>query len=327
MSIEELAIAAPAGQETATQADTGTDSRYNGFSSPDELEQGTASQTVEAGAAADGEDQPDALDGADTDQQDSTTPDPWEGYEDFEIDGKVYKVPSEIKDGYLRTADYTRKTQEVSETRKQLQSREQELNQRFDHSEQEFNAWIELTEVSKQLDRVKDVDWNAEAQKLADDPIAFQELQRVYMQFQQLQQRGQQLTDQTKQFAQARTDAAKQETATRLTATRDYAEKNIKGWTPELDAKITDFAMTTGGFDRETLTSALTPQVYSLLHLAFLGHQSQTRQQTAKPTPQTVSLTPTQTVTAKASVQGSFDPEKSSMSDYARDFAARQRKR
>lgn len=38
--------------------------------------------------------------------------------EDFEVDGKQYKIPSDLKPYILRQQDYTRKTQEVAELRK-----------------------------------------------------------------------------------------------------------------------------------------------------------------------------------------------------------------
>jgi len=324
MSLEETTTAAPVLQETAPEPSTDLATRFEGFVDLDAPEPETATQ----GEPTEGNEE--------TDQPDDLEPeeaDTWAGYEDFEIDGKVLKIPSEAKEYMLRQADYTRKTMATADLERQLKAREQELNQQFQKTEEEFNAHLELSQISKQLKQVEGVDWAAEYQKilndpaLIDDPLAQQaevnKFQAFYMQAQNLQRQQQALLQQTEQAAQRRTEAAQQDTAKRLAATTEFAVKNIKGWTPELDAKITEFAVKDLGFDVDTLKGSYTPQIYKTLHLAYLGQQTQLRQQTARPSP---SLKPvaTQTVSAKASVATSFDPERASMSDYAKEWAARQ---
>ena len=44
------------------------------------------------------------------------------GLAEVEIDGKTYKLPPELKDGFLRQADYTRKTQELAEQRRRMEA-------------------------------------------------------------------------------------------------------------------------------------------------------------------------------------------------------------
>lgn len=254
--------------------------------------------------------------------------DPFEGFEDFEFEGKVFKVPSEIKDGYLRQADYTRKTQAVAEQTKQIQAREAELTQRFQQTEEEFKTWRELDTVSEQLKSVAGIDWNAEYQKilndpnLRNDPLLQQEevnkFQSIYMQVQQLQQKQQGLMNTARQFEQQRTVAAQQDTAKRLQETTQFAQKNIKGWTPDLDLKITEFAQRELGYTTEILQQGINPANYKTLHLAYLGHQSQLRQQTAKPSPTGSPATATKTLSAKASPSVSNDLETMSAEDYVK---------
>ena len=61
-------------------------------------------------------------------------PDDGDGDEDalaeIELDGRTWKVPAALKDGYLRQADYTRKTQDVAERGRALSAREQALAER-----------------------------------------------------------------------------------------------------------------------------------------------------------------------------------------------------
>lgn len=318
MSLEEMNVAAPAGQETAPTPEPSTDlaTRFEGFIDLDAPELETATQ--EDGSEVTEEDAPE--------DKEPEEADPWAGYEDFDFDGEIVKIPSKLKDGYLRTADYTRKTQEVAETRKQLQAREQELNQRFQQTEEEYNAHLELSQISKHLKQVEGIDWAAEYQKilsdpaLIDDPLAQQaevnKFQAIYMQAQNLTAKQQALLQQTTEAAQRRTEAAQQDTAKRLAATTEFAVKNIKGWTPDLDAKITEFAVKDLGFDVDTLKGSYTPQIYKTLHLAYLGQQTQIRQQTAKPTQASAQVSATRTVTAKANPQATKAPEDMSESEY-----------
>ena len=49
--------------------------------------------------------------------------------EEFEWNGRKVKGPKGLKEGLMMQADYTRKTQEVANTRKELEARAQRLEQ------------------------------------------------------------------------------------------------------------------------------------------------------------------------------------------------------
>jgi hypothetical protein len=311
MSLDNVTVAeAPtAGQETATATDASTqnESQFEGILDIDNQEPAMA-DTPEEGDLGQPED---------GDAEDGQQPDPWDGYEDFQTDdGEIFKIPSKLKDGYLRQADYTRKTQAVAEQAKQLQARETALSQRYEQSEQEFEAKVALSNITAQLKQFEGRNWNAEAAKLADDPIGFQELQREHMRFQELRDYHKQFSEHVNYAAQQRTEAAQQETVKRLQETKAYAEKHIKGWTPDLDLKLTDWAEQELGFDRNTLIGAYTPQVYRTLYGAFQWEQSLKRQQTAKPPPTTPPVTPTKTVTAKGNAVVQKDPGEMSEAEF-----------
>lgn len=325
MSLDQAAAPEGLSVVSATPPSAGeNDNRYEGFTSPD---------TPESADLPAAQDQDPAIEGEGDDALPPAEDDPWAGYEDYEIDGVTKKVPSDWKEHLMLKADHTRRLQELAENKKQVQAREQELAQRFQHTEEEFNATLELTNIRNQLKQAEGINWNAEYQKILNDPNlrndplgqqeAVNQFNAIHMQWQELKASEAALLQKTGTLAQQRIEAAKQQTSQRLSATLDFAQKNIKGWTPELDSKITQFAMTEGKYDTETLMNGMTPQNYKMLYLAYLGHQSQIRQQTAKPTPPATPLAPTLTVTAKAGVQPGFDPEKSGMDDYAKDWAAR----
>jgi hypothetical protein len=251
-----------------------------------------------------------------TDELENAENDPFAGYEDFEFDGKSYKIPTELKDGYLRQADYSRKTQEVAAKNRELQAREQEVQRQGQLSDEEFNAKVAIQVISRELEAFKDANWQElNSINPQEDPVAFMEAQQKWQRFQHLKDIAGQASQVLQSAAQQRTQAAEQDIANRLRATAEFAKREIKGWTPEIDNKVTQFAEETLGYDRDTLKQAYTPQVYKTLYLAWLGQQSLTRQQSAKPTP--IPVAQTQTVSAKGNAVVQKAPEDMSMSEYA----------
>jgi hypothetical protein len=122
--------------------------------------------------------------------------------EEIEHEGKKHKVPKELKDAFLRHSDYTRKTQEVAEQRKQVDG-----------------AWREAGQLASQLAQSQQVLQQmaqmmiGQAPDLSlaqNDPQTYLVQKGLYEQrmqhMQQLFQQGHQLTEQqkhTQQRAQA----------------------------------------------------------------------------------------------------------------------------
>lgn len=215
---------------------------------------------------------------------------------EIEVDGKTYKVPAELKDGYLKNGDYTRKTQEVAEMRRSVEAKMEEAVKHFQSSQEFIQANAALMNVDQQLQQYQNVDW---ARLEQEDPMG---AMSHWRQFQTLkEQRGQvaQYLDKTQAERNAK---AEREIANRLHETREFAQKEIPGWSPEVHAKIVGFAEGVG-FSRDQLKAAMTPQVYKILHLAWLGDQSMQKQKAAPARPQ-APIKPLTTVTPKASPAG-----------------------
>lgn len=263
---------------------------------------------TEAQASVEDDDEPDtdAAEGQDGESE----PEEIE-YAEVEINGKKYQIPAELKDGYLMQSDYTRKTQEVAEQRKQAEAYMAEVQKAQQISEQELNARAELIGINQRLEEYSKVDWNAWQDE---DPIS---AQKGWIEYQQLERKSGQIGQHLNQVHSQRSEQTKQETAKRLQETRAFAEKEIKGWTPEVDAKVTQFAMKELGFPEETLINAYSPPVYRALYLAYLGQQSLQKQQTAKPTPTTQALKPLAKVSPKGGAPAQKSMSEMSMEEYA----------
>jgi len=276
---------------------------------PDEAE-------AETGSESEG-DKPEGDEGEDTGtEQPEYAPD----LAEIEVNGKKYAVPTELKDGFLMQADYTRKTQEVAEMRKSVEAIKADAEAQFNVSQEFVQAKATLLNIDSQLSQFQNLDWN---QYEAEDPVG---AMSAWRQFQQLEKAKGEVSGFINNQQTQRSAQAEQETANRLRETAEFAKKEIPGWSPDVDAKITEFATTALGYSRETLMGAYSPAVYRTLHLAWLGHQSLMKQQAA-PKAQVSNVQPLKTVSAKANPTATKDPADMSMTEYAAYRQSQMRKK
>lgn len=228
--------------------------------------------------------------------------------EEFEWNGKPIKGPKGLKDGVLMHADYTRKTQAASARDKELDAREARIAEQAKVSEEEIGLRAQLYAKSQDIEQYRKVDWDAWVQQ---DPIA---AQQGHIRWQQLEREAGEVTQQLQQRATERSSAAQQERAKRLNETLEYARKEIKGWSPDLDTKIGEFARTELGVADEALQAAMNPQMYRALHLAYLGHQTLTK--AVAPKIPTKPPTPLTVVAAKANPPAQTNLETADMEHY-----------
>lgn len=234
---------------------------------------------------------------------------PEEELEEFDWNGKQVKGPKGLKDGLMMQADYTRKTQEVAATKRELEQRAAALDQQFKAADEELDLRASLKAIDAGIQQYANVDW----QKLESDDIVG--AQSHWRRYQQLKEAAQQASATLNTKVTERTEKAKQETANRLQETRQFAETQIKGWTPEVDAKVTEFAVKELGFDTDTLIGAYNPAVYKALHLAWIGHQA-LQKPAAKPAPKPAPQ-PLTVVASKANPSARKALADMSMEEYA----------
>ena len=202
---------------------------------------------------------------------------------DVEYEGKVHKLPPELKDALLRTADYTRKTQEVAELRKATEARQAEVDRNYQTSQEVIEARAVIHNVDSQLKQYIDLTAQQWEQLENEDPMA---AMSHWRKFQQLKEQRGQVAQYLDKTQAEMSDKAAQETDKRLRETRAFAEKEIPGWTPDVDVKIVEFAGKELGFSREQLLNQINPAVYKTLHLAMIGAEALKRTNTPPKTTQ-----------------------------------------
>lgn len=210
-------------------------------------------------------------------------------------DGKEYQVPKELEGMFLKNKDYTQKTQSVAEKAKELEQREQQLNQQFEVSEEVLDARATLRGVSAELaeyQKLTPADWQAHMQT---DPLGTQQHR---MRYEALRDQKAELEGKISKAETERTEKAQQDLAKRVQETNEFAAKNIPGFKPELTDKLIAFAGEMG-VPEAALKSNWSPTFYKLLHRAYVGDASLKKQSAArKPAP--VPIAPLTTVTPKS---------------------------
>jgi hypothetical protein len=203
--------------------------------------------------------------------QDGQEAEPEPTEDDFveaEYEGKAYKVPKELKDALLRQADYTRKTQEVAETRKQIEERAQLLVARERFQEATFEKAVELRDVQNKLSQFERIDW----QSLTDnDPV---QAQKLLIAQQQLQQEAAKKQQELQHVLTQREQLATHHRQQVL----EQAQKDLRERLPDFGAetaeKIKSTARTYGITDQE-LEQVIDPRYVHVLHDAMKWRELQ----------------------------------------------------
>lgn len=236
-----------------------------------------------------------------------------EDLEDFEWNGKQVRAPKGMKDGVLMHADYTRKTQEVANARKELEAFQQKLTQQAKATDDELSARAQMFHVDSELKRFENYDWNAYQAHRQQDPLTADE---AWAYKAHLASQKQEVGKQISEFGNARSAEAQQDLARRYHETEQFARS--KGWTAETDKQVVEFALSKGA-TKEGLAQMMSPLVYEMINLARLG-QEVLNKPAAKPAPPTQ---PLKIVAAKANPPARSRPEE--IDDMEQYVAARKK--
>ena len=175
------------------------------------------------------------------------------------IDGEEHQIPlDELLKGYSRQSDYTRKTQQVSEQRKEFDAMKQNMAQEYQQIQAERNQYVQslqnLMETSMgNVDKFANIDWETMKET---DPIEYVTKREEFREAQEKVQgmRNEQQMAQQRQASQEQTsrqELLQREHSALIDALPDWGNPNKqKG----LAKGIRDYAMGQG-FAKEELDS------------------------------------------------------------------------
>lgn len=143
------------------------------------------------------------------------------------IDGKEVEVPEEeVIKGYSRQSDYTKKSMEVAEQRRQIESVAAQFQQERAQYQNQLN---QLTQALGQ-ELNKQVNWE---QLLENDPVEYLKQQHLYNQRQAAYQQSQQAQA---QYAQQTREQESRNAQQRLQHEREQLVANLPAWKDEATA-------------------------------------------------------------------------------------------
>lgn len=190
--------------------------------------------------------------------------------EEVDFDGQKYRIPKALKSALMMNADYTRKTQEVAELRREAEAERAQYQQA---NAQHVQALAAVHSIDQQIHQFQQVDW----QRLSDDdPV---QAQKLWMQFQGLKDSRQQVVGQVQQMEQQRAFDLQRATAKRIEEGQAILKRDIPNWGPETARQINDFAAKEFGFQPQELAQVIDPRVVKILHAAMVGTQLVKKQQ------------------------------------------------
>jgi hypothetical protein len=233
---------------------------------------------------------------ADT-QDDGTTDEgddgqPAEDFEQIEFDGETFNVPKKLKDGFLRQADYTKKTQEVAAQRQAIDMARQSVHITQQRQAEFAQDIANLGAFNARLEPFNQVnDWpsyirNGGAQAQAD-----------YMEYQALVQKRDQFANGVAGRIQQRAAEEERETANLVQQGRAEIAKHIPGYTADTVTKLADFGTATYGFNRDfVLQAEADPGSIRALHDAFQWRQHLAQQKRTSTLAQGQQTKPVQTL-------------------------------
>lgn len=214
---------------------------------------------------------------------------PAEELEEVEHDGKSYKIPKPLKGALLMQADYTRKTQEVAEQRRQHEERVKafEAGQRI-HAEH-LSDFARVVAYNDAIAQFEKADW---PQIRANNPQLYNDL---WFQYQQTKESRDKAVLALQRSVAERNSNAQRESATRIEEARAALARDITDWSPDLAGKLNQFAVSLG-FTPEEVGQVTDPRIVKLLHAAWAGNQAKLTQAAAKKAASVESAKPLSTV-------------------------------
>lgn len=240
---------------------------------------------------------------------------PEEEYDEIEHEGAKHRIPKALKGAFLMQADYTRKTQEVADTRKALEQREQALAQQAEAQKADLKAHAQMIGLEDQIASYEDVDWagwtarirQAFAEGRSDEAMADQmERQAAWDAYQGVRHARDKLSGELQQRERERSSEAERERATRAEQAYRELARDIPGWGPAKAQELIDFATKDLGLDEQYVRNQTDPVFVKLAHLAMEGSRLKKAQTQAQTISKQTAVRPAAQVGGNA--QGSRDP-------------------
>ena len=183
---------------------------------------------------------------------------------EIEYDGKLYEVPEELKDALLRQSDYTTKTQEVAQQRKEVEVITQQLQQQREA--------FEFAETLRE-DVLKAEQLDAQARQYHEylrnniDSLSATDIEKVRMAIEDARTERDKIANSVTSKQQEFQQAQQQSLQELLNKGNEVLKGKIPGWGAEQQKQVRDYAVGLG-FSEGELASVIDPRQVEVLYKA-----------------------------------------------------------
>jgi hypothetical protein len=192
-------------------------------------------------------------------------------YVEIKHNGKPVKMRlDEVLEHASKGFDYTQKTQEIAEQRRQIEAYAQAAQQRFQLQQQTIQQTAQLYAMDSQLANYQNVNWD---QWMDQDPL---EASKGWQKYQMLESQRNKLAGDIKQIESQAQQMTKAQLDRQLAEGAQTLAREIKGWSPELAHALKSNALDYGFTDVE-LNSVVDPRMVKVLHDAYQWRQLQAK--------------------------------------------------
>ena len=177
-------------------------------------------------------------------------------------DQEIEVDESELVKSYMRQSDYTRKTQEVAEIRRQTEAEKQMIAQEREFIQHNLKDVATVTALDQQIAQYQGVNWD---QLTESDPVQAMKLERQLRNLQsQREQAAAAVTQRQAHFVQMQ----QQEAARQLQEGQRVLQREIPGWNESLARELVDYGLKRG-YAPEVLQNIRNPQFVIDLHNSY----------------------------------------------------------
>lgn len=185
---------------------------------------------------------------------------------EVEVDGATYLVPQELKDKLangMMQADYTRKTQEVAEQRKQVEALQQSLQVQAQVQQQFINEYAQLVSIDNMIQQYNSVDWN---QLYESDPTEFVRMKEAVRDLKDSR------VNLANQLSQKQQQQLQQQEQARIQALQEGSQvlaREIPNWSNELAKDLSTFIVDKYGMTADEVATIVDPRHVKIIYDAY----------------------------------------------------------
>jgi hypothetical protein len=217
---------------------------------------------------------------------------------EIEHDGKKYRVPAALKDGYLRNADYTQKTQSVAEMRREVEAEKARVAEMGKLRQEDVAAIGQIVNLDTQLKAFREITQGQWALLDQQDPARAQQL---FRQMSLLKEQRDELVSGVQQRQEQLKLEEQRMSAKFVEENKAALKRLIPNWTPELGRKVADAGMKHFGLTEKEIQSVTDARFLKILHYARIGHEALNKSRAATKTADAVEANPVPQVAARRS--------------------------